>query len=257
MSDLMFTDEELMAYADGELAEGRASEIDVALARVDALAQRLALFVDTRANVASAYAPMLDEPVPDELRRQVEELARKSDADHPQAPQEDTVVAFRPKPAQNAAPRQSFWKMPLAASVALAIGVGTGLFLAGNQPTGGLQIAALDDPEIVRALTEMPAGDSKTLDSGSRIEVIATFLDDSGAVCREFEYDHAGGSTFVAVTCHDTTWDVKFVVAAAPSGDTGFAPASSLATLDAYLVAIGAQAPLSIQDEIKALSTLK
>ena len=48
-----FTDEELMAYADGELDEARAMTLDQALAEDAGLADRLALFVDTRASGAA------------------------------------------------------------------------------------------------------------------------------------------------------------------------------------------------------------
>lgn len=257
MSDVTFSDNELMAYADGELAEARASEIDFALVSDTALAERLALFVDTRARMSDAFAPMLDEPVPDALMQNIRKLAEESDAAQ-NAPEEaeSTIVAFRPRAAPPEASRRPFWQMAVAATLALAIGLGAGIRLGDNQPTGGLQIAALSDPYIVSALSEMSSGERRLLDSGSEITIIATFLDEFGAVCREFEYDKPESATLVSVTCYDTEWRVKFAVAAAPANDTGYAPASSLAALDAYLLAIGAGAPLTLEDEAQALAKL-
>lgn len=258
MTDLTFSDSELMAYADGELPEARAAQIDLALAQDTTLADRFALFVDTRASVSKAFTAMLDEPVPDALMQSIRKIARESDTVRAeQEKAENTVVAFRRKSTPPAFNRRPAWQMAIAASLLLAVGLGAGLYLGDTGATGSLQIAGLNDPNITEALSTLPAGERQVLASGSEISIIATFLDDTGAICREFEYDRSDRSTLVSVACFKTHWDVRFVVAAAPSGDTGFAPASSLATLDAYLEAIGAQAPLALAEEAETLARLQ
>jgi len=252
MVNTEFSDTELMAYADGELKQERALELDLALSTDEDLAGRLALFTDTRTNISDAFAPMLDEPVPEALMQSIQKMADASDA--AQAGGQSNVVSLSPKvPAPG---RPSLWQMSIAASLALVVGVGTGFYFATQQLGDGLRITQFNDHNIINALSQTPSGQRHTLPSGSQLTMIATFIDGGGAVCREFEYAQPDRATLVAVTCFDQKWDVKFAVAAGFSSDTGFAPASSLETLDAYLQATNAQAPLSLEDEQKALAGL-
>ncbi|MCV3271303.1 anti-sigma factor family protein [Roseobacter sinensis] len=250
-----FTDEELMAYADGELAEERATELDLALAESPALSDRLALFVTTRAVAKDAWTPSLEDPVPAHLVEHVRALAAETDA--PPA-SDDTVVAF-PKRSETPA-ATPFWRLPLAAGLAAAIGLGAGLGLAPqpNTGTGGIEIAALTDSRIVDALNTLPSGADLRLDDGARIAPIATFFDGAQSLCREFEFDRADGMTVVSVACQrEGQWDVQMAVAATAATDTGYAPASSLDVLDAYLTANEAGPPLDPDAEAAALDALR
>lgn len=248
-----FTDEELMAYADGELTEARASALDFALADDAVLAQRLAVFVDTRAVAQDAWAPVLQEPVPDHL---VEHVRRLAAADQQaRAAQDDVVVAF-PQTARTPRP----WQLPLAASLALAVGLGAGLMLspAPDAGFGSIEIAALTDAQMIAALDTVPSGEDTFLASGARIVPIATFLDGTEALCREFEFDRTDGMTIVSVACQrDGQWDVQMAVEAAASTDTGYAPAASLDVLDAYLSANDAGPPMDLEAEAAALQALR
>lgn len=88
---------------------------------------------------------------------------------------------------------------------------------------------------------------------GGEIEAIASFRNAEGEVCREIELARGGGETVVSVACRaEDGWRSRFAVVTG-AGGTGFAPASSLDTLDTYLGAIGAGAPLSLEDEAAAL----
>ena len=51
------SDELLMAYADGELTAAQAAEVERAMALDEALAERAALFADSRAAAKRAFAP--------------------------------------------------------------------------------------------------------------------------------------------------------------------------------------------------------
>lgn len=254
MQNSGFDDEELMAYADGELDEDRAMALDQALVEDEALAERLAVFLDTRSIAKEAWAPALKEPVPDHLIQRVRDLA----AAEAQAQPDETVIAFPPPRAPQA--QAPLWRMPLAASVALAVGLGAGLMLAPNTDgaPGGIEIARLADPQIIAALDTVPSGDDLVLASGARVAPIATYFDGRQALCREFEFDRADGITIVSVACQsDGQWDVQLAIAAAPADDTGYAPASSLDALNAYLTASDAGAPLSLEAEAEALSGLR
>jgi hypothetical protein len=252
MSAPEFTDEDLMAYADGELAEDRAAALDLALATDDALAERLSLFVDTRMIAADALRPMLDAPVPAHLVQRVRDLAAAGSATAP-APV-DTVVAFPDRPQ-----RRPVWQLPIAASIALAVGLGAGLMLRGpGAPASLLEIAAVTDPVIAQALSTLASGESLPLTDGARIEAIATFRAADNGLCREFEYDQSNGTTVVSIACHDgQDWQMRLAIAAAAADETGYAPASSLEALDAYLTATNAGAPLTPADEVVALTELQ
>ncbi len=249
MNASVFTDEDLMAYADGELAEDRAAALDLALAVDTALAERLALFVDTRALSADALRSMLNDPVPAHLVQRVRDLAEATEA----KTHADNVVAMPARP-----PAHTIWQLPIAASIALAIGLGAGMMLGRTDGADApMWFAGSLDPAVTTALATLPSGESVTLPDGARIEAVATFRSDSNALCREFEFDDGDRTTFVSVACHDGRgWQMQLAIAAAAADDTGYAPASSLDALDAYLTATNAGAPLSADKEAAALSGL-
>ena len=115
-------------------------------------------------------------------------------------------------------------------------------------------MAGLGSPEVIGALTSVASGEETTLTGGERFAAIATFEDGAGALCREYELDRTTGETLVSVACHDgSDWSLRLAIAAS-SDSTGYAPASSLDTLDAYLTATEAGAPMSLEDEAAALA---
>ncbi|MGC9419900.1 MAG: anti-sigma factor family protein, partial [Rhodovulum sp.] len=91
---------------------------------------------------------------------------------------------------------------------------------------------------------------------GGEVEVIASFRNVDGELCREFEHDGPDRVTVVSVACRAVDrWQPRFAVIAG-AADSDYAPASSLATLDAYLAAIGAGAPMAADEEKKALEDI-
>ena len=62
-----WTDEELMAYADGQLGGERGARLAAAIAADAALRERVDALAAQRRRVAAAFADVLDEPVPDRL----------------------------------------------------------------------------------------------------------------------------------------------------------------------------------------------
>jgi hypothetical protein len=119
-----------------------------------------------------------------------------------------------------------------------------------------VHLAVLDRPDVAAALSQLASGDSRELPGAGRLTAIASFRDQAGSFCREVEHDALSGDTLVAVACRDGgRWAVRLAVAAGPA--EGFAPASSLETLDAWLAATGAGAPLAAADEAAALAGLE
>lgn len=250
MNSQNYSDEMLMCFADGELDDETQGEIAAAIDVDPVLAERVALFMQTRELPARAMRPLLDEPVPATLRERVERLIAEKEAD------QANVVPFVPGKG-SVRSRIPLWiTLPVAASIAAVAGgmVGWSLAPSSDSSGAGLALAGLGDPDVVDALSNIGSGQPTTLDAtGQRFVGVASFLDASGEFCREFELDAPGSESIVSVACRgDMGWRVRLAFTA-PSSSTSFAPASSTETLDAYLSAIGAGEPLSAEAERLAL----
>lgn len=262
MSKPHFDDETLMAFADGELDDATRQAVEQAMETDEEIVSRVALFAKTGALSKQALGPLGAEPVPESLLASVTAMIENQTPTGQQDEvREDNVVPLsvpRRTPWRESSTR---WAMPLAASVALVIGGLAGFYIA-NTPGGsdveGLRIAQFDQPGLINALQTVPSGSDITLAStGDRLRMIATFRDAEDGLCREFEVDQDDRSTFVSVACRMTeVWEIQFAVAATSRSADGYAPASSLESLDAYLSAIGAGEPLSEEEEKTALAIL-
>jgi hypothetical protein len=219
--------------------------VEAAAAADPALAARIAMFARTREVLGQAASARPLDPLPPVLEARIRDTLRAA------APPAETVVPFRPRPALPA-----FRPVAIAATLALAVGVAAGLLVAqttGARTGGEFRIAALDAPGIAGALDTLPSGGRQQIDGGE-VSVIASFLNADDELCREIEVDSASGDTLVAVACRTLGgWQPRLAVMAASADDASYAPASSLDTLDAYLGAVGAGAPLSPEEEAAAL----
>ena len=229
----------LMAYADGELDAETAARVEAALEQDDTLAERLGVFLSTRSALKGAFDP--PPPVSPQLEAAVRAMA------YP-APQ---VVSLSARRAANGAA----WRpMALAASLALAVGLGAGWFVAqtATDPAPRLALA----PGAAGALGALASGQSADLANGQRLTVVASFADAQGTFCREIAQDGTGGS-MLAVACRaGAAWELRFALAAGSGGDA-YRPASAPEALDAWLAATGAGAPLTPMDEAAALDRLR
>lgn len=246
-----FTDEELMAYADGELAAARAAKLAALLPQRPDLAERIALFVATReASAESVKAHLGGEPVPDALKASVEDMIRTASS--------ATVTTMKP-----AASRRSFrdWAMPMAASVLALISGAIGYWVATENARSPdfYQIAVTADAELAQALSSLPAGKSALLaNSGARIGMISSFHRADQALCREFRISRADMGDHLAVACHGPgKWSIDFALRVEGGAGDGYKPASSAQTLDAYLEALGAGPALEAEAESDALGKLR
>ncbi|MEM9106852.1 MAG: anti-sigma factor, partial [Pseudomonadota bacterium] len=152
MSDQRFSDETLMAFADGELSPQEYASVEQAMAADTELAARVTAFIESRTVAQGALAPLLDEPVPDELAGKISAML-----DEP-----SNVVDFTP-PQTRALPRK--WALPIAASIALVAG-GVGGYLTGvssiQQPVE-VALDAVNQPAIVAALNSVASGEERDL----------------------------------------------------------------------------------------------
>lgn len=252
MTEMQFTDEQLMAFADGVADPNDAAKIEAAMAKDADIARRVSMFRQTASRLSDLAAAQ-SARVPDTLVTKVQELARTSNK-HTDPNVIDLADA-------RAKPRSSWIGLPLAASVFLAIGAAVTYFAldrGGSGTTADLQVAGLNHPAVKTALDTLPSGAREDVADAGEIALIATFTNADDEICREFELDHPERRTIVSVACHDGAgWDVRLAIAAAPAADTGYAPASSLETLEAYLSATQASAPLTVDAEVDALKILE
>jgi len=138
-----FSDETLMAYADGALPPAEAAEVGAALEN-DAEARAVVESFRSTATLArAAFADMAAEPVPDTLVRTV--LGTEAPA--------ASVTNFTP--ARKARP--PLWRsmLPLAASIVLALGLVAALFLRQSAPVLQGPVMALGPVPSGAALAEI------------------------------------------------------------------------------------------------------
>ncbi|MBO6757103.1 MAG: hypothetical protein JJ902_12310 [Roseibium sp.] len=251
MDPTQMTDERIMAYADGELPEDEARTIERAAENDPEIRRKIDLFARTRARMKEATGDPA--PVPDALARRIAEMveARAGTA------KDQEAAEIVPLPQKS-----RIWHGPaaLAACLTLVVGLAAGLSIGQFGQTGPdapFGIAALADPEVTDALSAVVSGQSRTLGSGAVLNVIASFADAGGGLCREFDYAGRDGASVVAVACHDTSgWTPKIAITTSNDGQTGYAPASSLEALDAWLAASGLGTPLSADAEARRLEGL-
>jgi len=245
MTPTDLSDERLMAYADDALDAESAEVIAHALREDPAAAARVEMFRATAERLRAAAAA--DREVPAALSGRVRAMLAA-----PDMPAAGAVTSLAPRRGARSVP---FWQVPLAAGIALAIGLGGGaLWTARDGPARSTGLALAPAGDLRQALGALPSGDSQTLADGSTVTVIASYRTEADTLCREFERTAAGGDTLAAVACRDgDVWQTRLAVTAGSGGD-GYAPAAAPAALDAWAAAAGAGAPLDPEAEAGALA---
>lgn len=174
---MSYDDDILMAYADGELDQARRAEIAAAIERDPELARRVAQHLALRKQVAGAFAPVMDQPVPEGLL----EAARASRPGT--AAPRGNVVNF---PSRGTRAPPAPWR--LREWTAMAASLLVGMFVAGKLlPEGGevetrLQMLAARG-ELTAALDTQLANNQP---ADSPVVIGLTFRNQQGAYCRSF-----------------------------------------------------------------------
>lgn len=164
-------DEMLMAYADGELDPLTARRVEKAIAADPALAQTVAGHRALRSRLGSAFAPVLDQPVPDHLTAMLQ----------------SNVVAFTPKPVPQ--PRRWLSGLAIAASLVAGIAVGT-------QWAGAPGPVAAGKDGLIAAGPLADALDTQLASASGETRMLASFRDSKGGYCRVF-----AGQSFDGIAC--------------------------------------------------------
>lgn len=258
-----FTDAQLAAFLGGtlddEVLEGA---IEAAINADPALADRMEALAsgdDAAARaVRDAFAPVLDAPVPDHLSRIVAALPERESAQ---------VVDFAaarsgralPMPANDMA--GGSWRWPqfgaMAASLALGVMVG-GSLLTGGGSGGGAQGGSLvlANADLTTMLDTAPSGEAVNLASLGTGEVVLTFRNVDGQLCRQFMLSgSAGTSDALACAQDDGGWQVEaFGRRAASAGEMKLAGGDAAVSVVAAVDDMIGGDPLTGADEAAELS---
>lgn len=239
------SDAQLMAFADGELSSDEAAWIaDQVEADAD-VARRLRSFTETRrylGEVAEAHAE-----IPADLMGRIATTIAAHEVDRQGHDRADRVVTL--KPGRRSAP---IWTLPLAACIALAVGLGIGVSTAPDRPVAPRGGFASTDAQA--ALNTALTGEAVRLASGE-LRVLSTFRTGADSVCREGLLQPLVGVSTLAVLCRDPdgVW-VPELALRQENAPGAFTPASGSSALDAFLNEIEAGPPLDPSAEARALA---
>ena len=204
------TDEEIMAYADGVLADERLPAVREELANNPERMKTLEAYLKTKEAMAHALGPILVATVPERLRDTIHELAAAP------APARGLGALLR-----SAVGGHLFAKlrMPMLAVAALCL-VFLGAWLgdyamrhANPQPERQELVrweprGLLAQPPLHRALEGTPSGEETKLSDRLSIKPVATLRTNDGTWCREFDVLHGGrpGGRSLACRGNDGAW---------------------------------------------------
>lgn len=213
-----YSDETLMAFADGMLDEPLFSSVADAVESDAALAARLEQLVDGARLSREGFAPLL-EPVSPELEASVR-----------------AMISRKARQSVWNRPLNWAWLLPLAGAAAVVAAVAVALPML--QPSTGTVLGGIEQAQLQAALDSLPSGGDHELSTGGTLHVVASFTDAGGTLCREFEVPG-----YVMVACRSgAQWQVNMAVATGTAD--GYQTASGLAAVETYLAEIGASAPL-------------
>jgi hypothetical protein len=237
---MKFSDETLMAYADGELDLVSRVEIEAAMATDPEIARAVERHRGITARVQGAYQGVLEEPVPERLAALVSAPAAAPVvrlADH-RAEKELSAAAHRPRLPQWAA---------IAASLTIGLMVGLLVTRESAPPwqESGDGLVARDDLDY--ALSTQLAGGTAVED----VRIGISFRDREGAYCRAFHLQRK--APLAGLACRaGAEWRLQVLaVAAKQEGELQPAAAMPMAVLQAVDAAIDGE-PLDAAAEVAA-----
>lgn len=242
-----WTDDDLMAYADGELTGERRSAIEAAIHDDAALKDRWAAITAQRQRVAAAFAGVLDEPVPDRLAALLAAPAATAAPARPASGAPVIDLAGRRAEREQRRGRVAWAQWGgLAASLALGLVLGFQMApRAGDALLSESRGRVWAGGALAQALGAQLAGDGASA-GGVRIQL--SFVDKAGRYCRTFSVEQVAG-----LACRDGgQWAVQLTTGQeAEAASTGMRQATTAlprAVLDAVDARIAGDA-LSAPEE--------
>jgi hypothetical protein len=196
---MKFSQETLMAYADGELDAQTRRAIEAEMAVDPQVAQEIERHRALRTDVDRAFAGVLTEQVPDRLLRAAAKTA--------------TTTTRPPR-------RQWAWPEWTSIAASLVIGVFAGrAMLSQSGSEGGLIAAGIDGRVIASGALAQALSEQLSSEDSARIDIGLTFRARSGEYCRTFGARAA--NPVVGFACRDAeAWRVD-MLSTAPRAESG------------------------------------
>lgn len=173
--------EMLAAYADGELGPEDAARVEAAVATDPALAREVEAHRALRKALGAHFAPILDMPVPDRLKRPLET-----------SPQVVDLASARRARAEKASARSTLPRWMTAGAMAASLVVG---LLVGTQLSDAGMIVSEDGQLVAsgtldKALTSQLAS---AQNEDAPVRILLSFKSGDGRYCRGFEMGTTSG----------------------------------------------------------------
>ncbi len=256
-----FTDAQLIAFLEGKVDEKLGEAIEAAINLDPALAQRVETLADEADDAAAqmvraAFDRVLTDPVPDHLAAIITAQSKAEVIDF--AVERSQRMAPPPASGAGSSERKVSWHWPqlTAMAASLAIGVLIGGFVVYGAPRGDIGANGVADGALVLASAQGPATPTAiaamldTAPSGTQVnlgtlgsgEVVLTFRNYEGQLCRQFSLEGAGG-TSDALACagdEDGAWQLEALGRRVPQAGEmqlagGNAAVSVIAAVDAMI----------------------
>lgn len=237
---MIFDQQTIMAYVDGECDTVTARRIEKAMATDAALAEQIGRARALRDKLATHYAPVINEEIPDRLTAMLTSTA---------APNVDNSFAARKAGRDQGTQRRGFgiaqWGA-MAASLALGFVVGQyGLDGGSDNPFMQQGSALIASGPLEHALDRQLAS-AQTDDSAFRIGL--TFRAKSGTICRSFSGEAVSG-----IGCREGQhWKM---VSTLPGGEQNDYRQASSSAMNAVAAELMADGPMDADAERKALES--
>jgi hypothetical protein len=196
---MSYDDEILMAYADGELDAAQRAEIEAAMMQDPELARRVQHHRALRAQVATVFAPVLEQPVPAQLEAAARGIAKA------QPQQRGKVVQF---PARAARAPATPWRAREWTAMAASLVLGVFLSWRFLAPSSSADLVASNGALVARgALAAALDSQLASEQAGDRAVLIGlSFKASDGNYCRSFMVRE---SATAGLACHeDGDWRI-------------------------------------------------
>ena len=240
---MKFSDDMLMAYADGELDLVSRAEIESAMATDPEIQRAVERHRAMRVRVRSAYGSVLQEPIPMKLASLVTPQVA--------APVADLAAHRAARSEAQATAASKRWALPqwsaIAAAVALGLFVGMFMMRGPEAPYADSKAGLVARGELASALTGQLASGPGTGD----VSIGVSFRDHDGAYCRTFHLQQEAALAGLACRAGEE-WKLQVLAAAAPlEGELRGAASMPMAVVQAVDASIEGE-PFDAPTEIAA-----
>jgi hypothetical protein len=206
----------LAAYVDGELDPIEAARVEAALAQDPTLADALARHMTLSTRLASAFDPVLSEPLPERLLAIAQGGAPQGLA----GARRQTGRDGRRMGFVNARPASIPWRGWAAMAACLVVGLTAGVFVPHGQST------VLSGDMTAQGSLAQALNTGLTSDPQQAVHIGLSFRRADGGVCRTFDMT---GKGLAGVACRaGEAWKVQVAVPSEAEATEGYRTAASL-----------------------------